>query len=237
MTGCVRVACYQSGVSGIAAGAGWDEVLGSCGAQRVDLLVTPEFAVGGLPHTAEAARARALDDVDDLLVFAERAPEGLTMLLGFTERTSAGLHSSAAVIRDRRCLQIVRKLHPREPGLVPGEPSSVFEVGESICGVLICADATHAAPAVDLTGAGARVLACMLNNDMSIANATRWEGSTHRALSDRARDTGCWVVSADVAGASKQRRALAATRVIAPDGQVLAAAVPEPDTLLVVDVE
>lgn len=197
--------------------------------------MTPEFGVGGLPHTAAAAEERAVDDPESLLPWAEGSAPGMTVVLGFTERTDVGLHSSAAVLRDGGVLTIVRKRHPREPGLVAGGESSVVEVAAMGVGVLVCADATRPEPARSLVAGGAGLLACLLNNDMSEANAARWQRPTHEALADRARENGCWVVSADVAGTSPGRRALAATRIVRPDGSLLATVPPQPGRLLVRD--
>lgn len=236
LTARVRVACYQSGVEGISDDDRWRESLGQCSARGVDLLVAPEFAIGGLPHTAEAALQKSLPSAEAVLAWVVGAPTGLTVVIGFTERSGARLHSSAAVLRDGAVIAVARKRYPREPGLVPGSAAPVFEVAGTACGVLICADATRARPALDLAASGARVLVCLLNNDMSVAHARAWEGHTERALMDRARDTGCWVASADVAGESPGRRALAATRIHAPDGRLRAAAAAVPGDLLLWDV-
>ena len=231
----MRVACFQTGVPGIVPGEAWRRLLQACGARGVDLLVTPEFGVGGLPHTEAAADERAVDEPESLLPWADGAEPGMTVLLGFTERTGMGLHSSAAVVRGGRVVTVVRKRHPREPGLVPGGESSVVEVAGTGVGVLVCADATHQEPARRLAAGGAGLLACLLNNDMSEANAARWQRPTHEALADRARENGCWVVSADVAGTSPGRRALAATRIVRPEGVLLATVPPQPGRLLVRD--
>ena len=232
----MRVACFQPGVAGLPAGDAWRSVLERCDSAGARLLVTPEFAVGGLPHSAEAAHRTALSSYARLLTWAAPAPRDLTLLLGFTERAAGGLHSSVAVIRDRQVLAIARKVHPREPGLVPGEGSPVFTVGSWRCGIVICADATRPQPATALRVAGARLLLCPLNNDMSVAHAAQWREPTYAALSARARETGCWVVSADVAGEGPGRRALAATRVVAPTGALVATTAPEPGALLLHDI-
>ena len=232
----MRVACYQSGTEGISGDGQWSGVMERCAADGVDLLVTPEFAVGGLPHTATAARDRSLPSAEAVLPWAADAPAGLTAVIGFTERSGTRLHSSAAVLRDGRVRAVARKLHPREPGLAPGGGSPIFDVAGMPCGIVICADATHEGPARQLAVAGARLLVCLLNNDMSVAHAAEWADRTDRALSDRARESRCWVVSADVAGTAPGRRALAATRIHAPDGELLSATAAVPGELLVADI-
>jgi predicted amidohydrolase len=201
--------------------------------------VTPEFAIGGLSHTAESAGKRALGNPMQLLAHAGDAPAELTVILGYTERTRSGLHSSAAVLRNGTLVTTVRKAYPREPGLVPAPARAVgrstFDVAGVRCGILICADARHPELAAGLAAEGAELLICPLNNDMSLANAARWRLPTEEALAARARETGCWVVSADVAGQQAGRSALAATRVVAPDGSERARSEPLPDELVVFD--
>lgn len=233
----MRVACYQSGVDGIGAGPGWAAALSECSRLRVDLLVTPEFAVGGLAHTALAARDRAVADVNSLRLYVAHAPADMTVVLGFTESAKSGMHSSAAVFRGGRIITVGRKVHPREPGLAAGDGSHVFDVAGTPCGVLVCADATYAEPAASLANDGARVLVCILNNDMSNENAARWQSRTDHALRARAHDNQCWVVSADVAGTSPGRRALAATCVYRPDGRLIRRSNPEPDAFIVHDID
>ena len=238
----MRVACYQSGIEGVPRDDRWQRVLAECSTRGVDLLVTPEFAIGGLPHTADAALERSLPSAQRVLPWVEDSPPGLTVVLGFTERSGAGLHSSAAVLRDGVVLAVARKLHPREPGLVPGftevagSAAPVFEVAGTTCGVLICADAGRRQPAMDLATAGARMLLCLLNNDMSLRHAQQWDARTRQALADRARETGCWVASADVAGEIPGRRALAATRIHAPDGSLRGSTAEGPYALIGCDI-
>nr|WP_246220828.1 carbon-nitrogen hydrolase family protein [Phytoactinopolyspora mesophila] len=207
----------------------------TCARQDVDLLVTAEFAVGGLPHTGVAAAERAIV-ANDLTNYTADASPDLTIVIGFTENAKTDLHSSAAVLRSGRVITVARKIHAREPGITAGDGSPVFTVAGIPCGIVICADATRTAPASRLAASGAKLLLCPLNNDMSTSNATRWREPTDNALAERARETECWVVSADVAGRSPGRHALAASRIYQPDGQLVCPGSSEPGALLVHDI-
>lgn len=219
----MRVAALQLPVEALVTPADLRGVVDRCVRTEVDLLLTPEFAVGGLPHTHRDAVRRAVT-VEQLEASARTLPGDLTVVLGFTERASAGLFSSAAVITAGRVVHVARKVFPREPGLSAGDPARVIQVGGIEVGILVCADATHPELAATFAGHGAQVLLCPLNNDMSEAHAAQWEEPTHAALRMRARETGCWVVSADVVGVRPGRRALGATRIVSPTGQTLAKA-------------
>ncbi|WP_129666024.1 carbon-nitrogen hydrolase family protein [Phytoactinopolyspora endophytica] len=228
----MRVVCYQSGVEGISHGEAWKSALMECSLTDADLLVTPEFAVGGYPHTLQAIHDSAIADPSELLVYTAEAPPQLTVVLGFIEETSAGKHSAAAVIRNGEIIAIVRKMRPREPGLTPGKQSTPFTVADVQCGVLISDDTAEVKPARRLASAGARVLICPLNNDMDVASAARWQDWTEEQLVKRARDNDCWVVSADVAGRSEGRRALAVTGFFQPNGHLAHRTFPDPNTFL-----
>lgn len=178
-------------------------------------------------------RATSLKQLED--AWARSLPESLTVVLGFTEHTTAGLFSSAAVLRGGTALHVARKVFPREPGITPGTTSLPFELGNIPVGIIICADARHPELTASLANAGARILLCPLNNDMNTAHAVEWEQPTADALHGRALETRCYVVSADVAGSSPGRRALAATFAVSPDGDTIASTGNCPGELLVVD--
>ncbi len=219
----MRLLCWQSGLAGVAADETWRGVIARCSDNGVDLLVAPEFAVGGLPHSAAAARASSLADPSALVGLIEGAGPALNLVTGFTERSGTGMYSSAALVREGRARVVARKVHPREPGISAGDLSTTFDVAGMSCGVLICADARDPGLAANLRADGAQVLLCLLNNDMQHHTAAKWLAPTELALADRARENNGWVVSADVAGWSTQRRGLGATRIYGPDGHLRSA--------------
>jgi predicted amidohydrolase len=219
----VLVAALQLPVEAVAEPADLRGVADRCVRRGVDLLLTPEFAIGGLPHTERDAKRRAVT-VEQLQASATSLPRGLTVVLGFTDRAPARLFSSAAVITAGRVVHVARKVFPREPGLSAGDLAPVIQIGGIAVGILICSDATHPELAATLARGGAQVLLCPLNNDMSEAHADQWEEPTHTALRMRAREARCWVVSADVAGVRPGRRALGATRIVSPTGRTVAEA-------------
>jgi predicted amidohydrolase len=219
----VLVATVQLPVEALAEPEDLRGVADRCVRGGVELLLTPEFAIGGLPHTERDAKRRAVT-VEQLQASATTLPRGLTVVLGFTERARDGLYSSAAVLTAGRVVHVARKVFPREPGLSAGDLAPVIQIGGVVFGILICADATHSELAANLAQSGAQVLLCPLNNDMSEAHADQWEEPTHTALRMRALEARCWVVSADVAGVRPGRRALGATRIVSPTGRTVARA-------------
>jgi predicted amidohydrolase len=65
-----------------------------------------------------------------------------------------------------------------------------------------------------------------LNNRMRRSNADAWRHRHIENLEARARETGCWVVSADIVAEGETRMSYGCTAIVTPDGTV-AARVPE----------
>ncbi|MEV4167483.1 carbon-nitrogen hydrolase family protein [Nonomuraea dietziae] len=221
----MRVAALQSGLDGWQAG-GLPEAIKACERQKVELLVLPECYFGGMRSARTAADAVAMTaPYSDLVAAFRDCPAHLTVVVGFTERAADGLlFSSAAVMRAGQLIGIMRKLFPREPAFSPGEQLPLFHHDQRAFGVVICNDANFVEPSRLLALAGARILACPLNNDLPVEVARRWRVRTRSALIARAVENDCWVIAADVCGRAEGRQGGAATRIIAPDGRIVSEA-------------
>jgi len=80
-----------------------------------------------------------------------------------------------------------------------------------------------AAAAALVAAQGAKLLLVPAQNMMRRAAATRWKDEHHRIRCERARETGVWLVSADVTGARDAHRVgYGPTSVIDPYGEVVA---------------
>ncbi|WP_188195390.1 carbon-nitrogen hydrolase family protein [Nonomuraea sp. SYSU D8015] len=230
------MAALQADLACDAAG-GLPEAIGRCAREGVELLVLPECYFGGMPSGRAAAEAVATT-AEELIPALRAAPPGLTVVAGFTERADRGLlHSSAAVVRDGRLLGVSRKLFPREAAFDPGDDLPLHHHGELPFGVVICYDANFVEPSRLLALAGARVLACPLNNDLPADVTRRWRIRSRSTLVARAVENDCWVIAADVAGTADGREGIGATRIVAPDGGVVAEAPDGEPALLVADIE
>ncbi|MBB6555907.1 carbon-nitrogen hydrolase family protein [Nonomuraea rubra] len=220
----LRVAALQAGLSGSAAGD-LPYVLERCAQERIDLLVLPECYFGGMPADRPAAEAVAIaPPYASLLAALADASAATTVVAGFTERSADGrLHSSAAIVREGRLVgAISRKLFPREPVFSPGDDLPLHRHGEHAFGVVICYDCNFIEPSRLLALAGARILACPLNNDLPVDVTRRWLSRSRSAFVARAVENDCWVITADVAGTVPGREGIGATLVVAPDGRIVA---------------
>ncbi len=233
----MRVAAWQSRLQGYDPRAHAD-VLRRCADEAVDLLILPECYFGGMPKTNHDAGAQAIPAPYLPLVDAFTGRHPTTVVAGFVERAATDrLYSSAVIIRAGGVCAIARKLFPIEPVFTPGETLSTYPVAGTQVGVVICHDANFIEPARLLARAGARVLACPLNNDLSPEVAAEWATRTRSNLIARAVENDCWVIAADVCGRTTSRIGLGATAIVGPDGRVIAQADPTREQLLVADIE
>jgi predicted amidohydrolase len=69
---------------------------------------------------------------------------------------------------------VARKLYPIEPAVAPSDTLSTYPVAATRFGVVICHDGNFIEPARLLAQAGARLLACPLNNDLRQDVAAGW---------------------------------------------------------------
>jgi len=198
------------------------EALRRCGDEGVDFLVLPECYFGGMPTEATASSLAFASPYGRIIEAFAEAPAFTTIVTGFTEASTSGrIHSAAAVLHGGELLGVSHKLFPGEPFFAAGTGLPTYALGSHEFGVLICNDANFVEVGRMLALAGARVLACCLNNDLPAQVAERWVSRTRATLIARAVENDCWVVAADVAGVAGNRRGVGGACIIAPDGEVV----------------
>jgi predicted amidohydrolase len=120
---------------------------------------------------------------------------------------------------------VYRKTHlvPGESLFAKGDSYPVFDLHGVKFGINICYDTQFAAAAAAVAAQGARLLLVPAQNMMLRENAEHWKDLHHRIRAERARETGMWLVSADVTGERDERRiGYGPTSVISPQAQVVA---------------
>jgi predicted amidohydrolase len=117
-------------------------------------------------------------------------------------------------------------MHPNEPGVTAGDAVPIFARNDMPFGINICADANHPGTAQRVADAGAMLIAYPLDNLLPFEVAERWRLRSVDNLVARARQTGCWIASADVVGKSGSARSFGCSAIVRPDGTI-AARVPE----------
>ncbi len=110
-----------------------------------------------------------------------------------------------------------------ESMFTPGDSYPVFTRDGLRFGINICYDTQFPQAAAAVAGGGAQVLLVPAQNMMRRDNALRWQARHNEIRTQRVRETGLWLVSADVTGERDDTRiGLGPTCVINPAGQIVA---------------
>lgn len=244
----VRVAAYQAPYlpfGSFEAVALIREQVAACEAQAVEVLCCPEAVLGGLAHESDGESpsdvALRVHRGELHAVLRPLMDTAMTVIVGFTERDAAGgIFSSAAVIRAGELVGVYRKVFPGYRTVVQaGNELPVFRHGSLRYGVIICNDIWYLEPARVLAAGGAAVLLVPTNSghlrSRAAADALRARGDNLPIA--RAVENTTTVVVADIAGRQGDRLALGCTRIVDPDGVVLAQADPQGEALIIAEVE
>jgi predicted amidohydrolase len=148
-----------------------------------------------------------------------------TLVFGLIELDDGRYFNSAVVVERGGLVGVYRKTH-----LVPGE--SLFDKGD-VCptfeskgvrfGINICYDTQFAEAAAPVAAQGAQLLLVPAQNMMRREAARHWKDLHHRIRAERVRETGMWLVSADVTGERDEYRiGYGPTSVINPRAEVVA---------------
>jgi predicted amidohydrolase len=208
-------------------------------AQGCALLCFPEGFLQGYLTEEEPARRHALDlgspAFADLL---DRFPKsGPVIVMGLIEIEAGALHNTAVVIDRGVLVGRYRKTHllGGEAAFSPGADCPVFEVEGLRFGMAICYDTNFPEAARKVADAGASLLLCPANNmhRRPVSQANRHIHNAARG--ERCRETGLWLMSADVTGQRGDRISWGPTAVLDPTGAVAAQLPLDQPGLLVFD--
>lgn len=191
----------------------------------VDVLLFPEGYLQGYFTDAETVAKIAIstESLEFQQILALLTDMPVTVVFGFLEISEGVLYNSAAVMRAGRVSAVYRKNHllPGEACFSRGDGYPVFSVDGITLGINICFDMQFPDAAMSVRDAGAQVILCPANNMIRRVNAEIWKDKHHELRVERARETGLWVVSADVTGERDGRIAYGPTSVINSRGEVV----------------
>ena len=221
------------------------EQLAICETLGVEMLCCPEAIIGGLAHESAgespADVAFEVHSAELADVLGPLTGTTVTVIVGFTERDRHDrIFSSAAILANGGISAVYRKVFPGYRTIVqPGTDLHVHQRGSTVFGVMICNDIWYLEPARILSSAGAAIIFVPTNSghvrDERQAEALRPRGATLPIA--RAVENTTTIVVADIAGSQDDRQALGCTRIIDPDGVVLAEADESREQLVIADVE
>ncbi|RSM64032.1 carbon-nitrogen hydrolase family protein [Actinoplanes sp. ATCC 53533] len=192
----------------------------------VDLLVFPECFVQGYLVDPAHIRDHAFDlrSAAFASVLRRLQPIAQALVIGVIEQQAGRYFNTAAVVTQGRLVGVYRKTHlvPGESLFAPGDTYPTFTARGVRFGVNICYDTQFADAAASVAAQGAHLLLVPAQNMMRRDTAHRWKDEHHRMRAERARETGMWLVSADVTGERDDRIGYGPTSVINPRGEVVA---------------
>jgi predicted amidohydrolase len=147
------------------------------------------------------------------------------LVIGMLERDGDTLFNSAVVIERGTLIGVYRKTHlfGGEAGVFEaGDAYPVYDVGGLRFGINICYDTQFAEAATAVREQGADLIVCPANNMLRRENAEHWKYLHNEIRLERVKETGAWLISADVTGESETRVGYGPTAVLHPSGHVLA---------------
>jgi predicted amidohydrolase len=202
------------------------DVAGQSLAKGASLVCFPEGFLQGYLTDERPARDAAMDLGSSAFKgLLGRMPEsGPMMVFGLIEVDDGSLFNTAVVVHRRALIGRYRKAHllNRERWFDAGRTAGVFQVNDLRFGVNICHDTNFPAAAQDVATLGASLIVCPANNMLPRKAAEKWKALHNAIRAERCRETGLWLVSADVTGERDGCVSWGPTAVLTPEGEVAA---------------
>jgi predicted amidohydrolase len=146
------------------------------------------------------------------------------IVFGMIEKENKNLFNTAVVVKEGSLIGSYRKTHllPGEHIFTAGKTYPVFQTDDLQFGINICYDTQFSLAAASIANQGAKLLLCPSNNMMRHKTAEHYKHLHHQLRIERAKETGLWLLSADVTGEREGRIAYGPTSAINPDGEIVA---------------
>jgi NAD+ synthase (glutamine-hydrolysing) len=206
---------------------------------EADLVAFPELAVTGYPPEDLVLRGEFVrENLDALQELARQTASGCPVIVGFVDRTDAGLHNGAAVLGGGSVVARYHKMELPNFGVfderryfLPGTDVTTVQVGGIECGVSVCEDAWHdGLPFARYAG-----IPLIVNINGSPYHRGKI-GERAEILRDRARQTGAWIAYVNATGGQDELVFDGGSIVVAPNGGVRHRAAMFEEDLLLVDI-
>jgi len=196
-------------------------------AEQVDLLLFPEGFLQGYLVTEQHVHSQALEVGSAALGTVLETLAGIrqTLVLGMIERSGDRYYNTALIVTGGSVTGRYRKtfLTAGESIFTPGDSYPIFSHDAWQLGINICYDCQFPQAAAAVAAAGGQVLLTPAHNMMPREKALLWQDRHNEIRAQKARETGMWIVSADVTGQRGQSRiGLGPTCVMNPAGEVVA---------------
>jgi len=133
--------------------------------ENADIIVFPELALCGYPPEDLLLRPGMYERVNSALQMITRDTQGITVLVGYPEKTDNGIYNSVAVIQNGECKAIARKQYlpnysvfDEKRYFTPSDEASVFSINNTVIGICICEDIWFAEPVKKVADKGAQLI-------------------------------------------------------------------------------
>jgi predicted amidohydrolase len=204
--------------------------------EGASLLCFPE----GYLTEERQARRNALDLASAAFeAVLNRFPKtGPAIVMGLIEVEQGRLFNTAIVVNRGAVIGRYRKVNliRGERIFSAGSDYRVFEFVGLRFGINICYDTNFPAAARKVADLGASLIVCPANNMCRRKRAEALKDVHNSVRGERCRETGLWLVSADVTGERDGRISWGPTAVLNPTGEVVAQLPLEKTGLLIFDV-
>ena len=209
-------------------------------AEGAALLCFPEGFLQGYLTDETPARRNALDLTSPAFeAVLNRLPKTAPMIvMGLIEVEDGRLFNTAIVVDRGVLVGRYRKAH-----LLGGErifdagcDSPIFDIAGLRFGINICYDTNFPEAARKVADLGAALIVCPANNMHSRKTAEAFKDVHNAVRGERCRETGLWLVSADVTGERDGRISWGPTAVLNPAGEIVAQLPLEEAGLLIFDI-
>jgi predicted amidohydrolase len=192
--------------------------------ENVDILCFPECFLQGYILDSERASSIALDLTSSRFarIAALLMSSKTTIILGLIEKEEDHLYNTAVVIEEGQLMGKYRKryIHTKEMFFTAGTETAIFVKNGVRYGINICYDSRFPESAYTLVKQGAQIIFCPFNNSLPHAKADEWRDKHIQYLITKARQSNCWIVSADVVEHSATNKGYGCTAVLNPQGEV-----------------
>jgi predicted amidohydrolase len=204
------------------------------------LLCFPEGFLQGYLIDEAAARRNALDLASPAFAAVLRRfpTTGPMIVMGIIESDDGQLFNTAVVVDRGVLIGRYRKAHllGGERVFTAGSEAPIFTVDGLRFGINICYDTNFPEAAAAIAEQGGELIVCPANNMLRRAAAETWKDAHNAVRGERCRETGLWLLSADVTGERDGRIAWGPTALLNPNGEVVAQLPLDRTGLLVVEV-
>jgi NAD+ synthase (glutamine-hydrolysing) len=205
-----------------------------------DVVLFPELAIPGYPPEDLVLRPEFVtDNLHALETLATETAGGCDVVVGFVDRSDAGIHNAAGLLRGGDVVARYRKCRLPNYGVfdeqryfVPGDAGTVVTIGGTQAGLSVCEDAWFPGTPWEAYGDVAFVA--------NINGSPYHHGKVHEredVLRDRAAETGAWIVYVNTVGGQDELVFDGGSLVVAPDGSVACRALCFEEDLLFVDLD